>query len=75
MVIKERALEWLRFFRFGVVDFKKLVEAEKFAVEGATVGEPFGFAGVDGWGGAGKPELHRNPSRSPWAGVTGAASI
>src|SRR5260370_38960607 len=37
--------------------FEKSVEAEEFAAEGAAVGGPLGFAGVDGEGGADGGEL------------------
>ena len=42
------------FFRFGdgAIRFQKFVEAEEFAAEGAAVGGPFGFAGIEGQGGA-----------------------
>src|SRR5712671_6405601 len=36
---------------------EELVEAEEFAAEGAGVGRPLGFAGVDGEGGAGGGEF------------------
>src|SRR6266700_8000027 len=36
---------------------EELVEAEEFAAEGAAVGGPFGFAGIEGQGGTGGGEF------------------
>ena len=41
----------------GGRSFQKFVETEEFAAEGAAVGGPLGFAGVEGEGGAGGGEL------------------
>src|SRR5437899_2810238 len=35
------------FFRFGTSGLQELVEAEEFAAEGAAVGGPFEFAGIE----------------------------
>src|SRR5712692_7574575 len=39
------------FIRFGTSGLQELVEAEEFAAEGAGVGGPFGFAGLEREGG------------------------
>ena len=41
------------FFGFGSSGLQELVEAEEFAAEGAGVGGPLGFAGMEGQGGSG----------------------
>src|SRR5260370_32031657 len=45
------------FFRFGTSGLQELVEAEEFAAEGAAVGGPLGFAGIQRESGAGGCEL------------------
>ena len=60
-LISSLSLKQLRvghvFFRFGISGLQELVEAEEFAAEGAAVGGPFGFAGIDGQSGAGGGEF------------------
>src|SRR6266704_325600 len=45
------------FFRFGTRELQELVKAEEFAAEGAAVGGPLGFAGVERQRGAGGGEF------------------
>jgi len=40
------------FFRFGISGLQELIEAEEFAAEGAGVGGPLRFAGIEGEGGS-----------------------
>ena len=48
----------LGFCSGGLGRFQEVVEAEEFATEGAAVGGPLGFAGIEGEGGAVTPKLH-----------------
>jgi len=52
------------FFRLGISGLQELVEAEELAAEGAGVGGPFRFAGIDGERGTGSfPLAGRGPTK------------